>query len=234
MPDLADVYRDKSPSLATKATLAALHLMIVAVVWWLLLGGGLGSVDGWLGRGERQSATDFRLGLLAAAAALYFLRTVATLFVFMKRRMPWSEVATIAVWVGIIDLTFAYFGGRASAPVGRWEAIGVLLLLAGSAINTGSEWQRNRWKQRPENAGRVYTGGLFRFARHINYFGDEVLFTGWVLLTATPALLIVPVLMACGFIFLNIPAQNRYLEDRYGDEYRVYARRVKRFVPYVY
>ena len=60
------------------------------------------------------------------------------------------------------------------------------------------------------------------------------MFTGWVLMTGQLGLLIIPVVMALLFIFGNIPALDRYLEDRYGDEYRVYARTVKRFIPYVY
>jgi protein-S-isoprenylcysteine O-methyltransferase Ste14 len=52
--------------------------------------------------------------------------------------------------------------------------------------------------------------------------------------TTLVGLLIIPILMASGFILLNIPAQDRYLEERYGDEYHAYARTVKRFIPYIY
>jgi protein-S-isoprenylcysteine O-methyltransferase Ste14 len=77
-------------------------------------------------------------------------------------------------------------------------------------------------------------GGLFHYARHVNYFGDEVLFTSYVLMTGRAGLLVIPVLMAFGFVFANIPAQDLYLEERYGDEYRAYARTLKRFIPYIY
>lgn len=233
MTDLSAIYRDKSPSPGSKATLAALHLAIIVVVAWLLCGGGIGVVDGWLGR-PLQLASGVRRAALVAAAVLYFLRTLATLFVFMRRRMPWSEVATIAIWIGAIDLAFAYVGGRNEAPFGAMGAAGAALVLVGSTINSGSEWQRHRWKLRPENAGHLFTGGLFRLARHINYFGDEVLFTGWALLTGRPAALVVPLIMAGGFLLANIPAQDRYLAERYGDEYQAYAWRVKQFIPYVY
>jgi hypothetical protein len=62
----------------------------------------------------------------------------------------------------------------------------------GSALNTGAERQRYRWKRRPENAGHLYTGGLFAYARHINYFGDQVLFTGWALITGRLWLFLIP------------------------------------------
>jgi len=147
--------------------------------------------------------------------------------------MPWVEVVTISLWILLLDVLFAYLGGRNETPFGTVDIFGIVLLIAGSVINTGSEWQRHLWKQQPENEGHVYTGGLFRYARHINYFGDEVLFTGWVLLTGQTALLVIPILMALGFFFGNIPALDRYLAERYGDEYRVYARTVKSFIPYV-
>jgi protein-S-isoprenylcysteine O-methyltransferase Ste14 len=53
-------------------------------------------------------------------------------------------------------------------------------------------------------------------------------------MTDQAGLLFIPVVMVLGFVFANIPALDRYLENRYGDEYRAYAQRVKRFVPYVY
>jgi protein-S-isoprenylcysteine O-methyltransferase Ste14 len=37
--------------------------------------------------------------------------------------------------------------------------------------------------------------------------------------------------MALGFLFVNIPALDRDLAERYGRDYQAYARRVKRFVP---
>jgi steroid 5-alpha reductase family enzyme len=233
MKDLTAMYRDKSPSLRTKAALVCIHLLIVAVSIWLLLGCGIAMLDNFFSR-PHHLASSLRRGVLAAAAVIYFLRQLVTMFVFLKRRMSWFEVAMIAPWIMVIDVLFAYFGGRNDAPFGLMGVTGVVLLLAGSAINTGSELQRHLWKRQHVNAGHLYTGGLFRYARHINYFGDEVLFTGWALVTGRAGLLLVPVIMAFGFIFANIPALDRYLEERYGDEYRAYAQKVKGFIPYLY
>lgn len=36
------------------------------------------------------------------------------------------------------------------------------------------------------------------------------------------------------FIWYHIPGLDKYLEDRYGDEFREYAARTKRFVPLVW
>lgn len=231
--DLTSIYRDKSSSLRSKATLAGIHFGIVLVVLWMLFGDGIATVDGIVGI-KHHGGLVFRRAALATAAGLYFLRTLATLFIFLKRRVPWTEMATIVVWVGAIDFLFAYFGGRNEAPVGLWEVVGGCLVAIGSVINTGSEWQRHVWKQRPENEGHLFTGGLFQYSRHINYFGDLVLFSGWALMTGRPALLVVPALMVCGFVFVNVPAQDRYLAERYGEEYESYGDRTARLIPYVY
>lgn len=231
--DLTDQYRDKSPSLPSKATLSLVHAGIVLLVVWFVFGRGIATVDRMVGI-EHRVAPTVRRAALAAAAVLYYLRTLATLFVFSKRRMPWSEAVTIALWIGLIDSLTAYFGGRNTAGVGAGDAVGACLVVVGSWINTGSEWQRHAWKGHPENAGHLLTTGWWSVARHVNYFGDVVLFTGWALLTGHSAFLIVPAVMVCLFSFVNVPAQDRYLDERYGEEYQAYARSTARLIPHIY
>lgn len=233
MPDPSDLYRDKTPSPWTKAAFAAVHLAMLGVVLWLLLGDGSARVDAWLGR-TPSIAPSLRRALLAGAAALYFARMLGTTFVFLRRRLPASEVAIVGSWIGVFDLAFAYFGGRQMTALGATDAIAALLILAGSAINSGSEWQRHAWKRQSRNRSHLMTTGLFRLSRHANYFGDVVLFTGWAMLTQVPWLYAIPLVMLLGFVFLHVPAQDRYLEDRYGDEYRDYAKRTAKLIPFLY
>ena len=220
--DQSAIYRDKSPSIKSKATLAAIHFLIVLAVLWILFGV------------QHQGSSGLRRSLLAAVAILYFTRVLGTLFVFIKRKVGWSEVATIAVWVGFIDILIAHFGAMSDVKVGVWTLVGGLMVLTGSAVNTGSEWQRMVWKRRPENKGHLYTGGMWGLSRHVNYFGDIVLFTGWVLMSGQPALLIIPVVMFGGFAFGNIPAQDRYLLERYGEEYKLYEKSTARLIPFIF
>jgi steroid 5-alpha reductase family enzyme len=233
VPDLAEMYRQKSPSTLPKLVLAVLHGGTVVAVAWLLFGGGLAHLAGWLGMTPRL-ASPLRRGLLLGAAGVYFLRTLATTFVFLKRRMGWAEISTIAVWIGVLHLVFAFLGGRQSAAVGLVEIGAVLLYLSGSYLNSGSEWQRHLWKQQPEHQGQLYVQGLFRYAMHINYFGDVVLFAGWALLTGYLLLLVVPLLMLFGFVFVNIPALDHYLGERYGESFKTYAAQTRKLIPFLY
>jgi steroid 5-alpha reductase family enzyme len=227
------MYRHKSPSTLPKSVLALIHLGVVLAAAWLLFGSGIGRVSAWLGLAAHLGP-PVRRAFLLGASAVYFLRTLLTTFVFLKRRMGWAEVGAIAAQVAVFQLLAAFLGGRRTEPVGIGDGVGLLLYLAGSSLNTGSEYQRHVWKRQPQHQGKLYTQGLFRYAVHINYFGDLVLFTGWVLLTRCWVLLAVPALMLLGFVFLNVPALDRYLAERYGEEFQAYAARTKKLIPFVY
>ena len=107
------------------------------------------------------------------------------------------------------------------------------LYLVGSSFNTGSELHRHLWKKHPENRGRIFTRGLFRFTRHPNYLGDLILFLGWVLMAGNLWLLIIPALMYCGFAFLNAPALDRYLAEHYGEQYTRWAADTPALIPFI-
>ena len=52
------------------------------------------------------------------------------------------------------------------------DYLGLGLFALGSALETVSELQRKAFKAKESNKGKVYTGGLFSLARHINYTGE--------------------------------------------------------------
>jgi protein-S-isoprenylcysteine O-methyltransferase Ste14 len=88
--------------------------------------------------------------------------------------------------------------------------------------------------KKDENKGHLYTAGLFKHARHINYLGDTILFTGLALVSHKAILLIIPVSMALVFTLILIPLKEYYLKKKYGKEFNEYASRTKRFIPMVY
>jgi protein-S-isoprenylcysteine O-methyltransferase Ste14 len=213
--------------------LALLLLGEVIAVAWLLLGGGITSVSEALGL-TPDVGSPVRRGLLLGAAAVYFFRVLATLFVFVKRRVGWAEVATLAVWIGLLQFLFAFFGGRQTAALGVAEYAGVLLYVVGSFLNSGSEYQRDVWKRVPQHKGKLYSAGLFRYAVHINFFGDVVLFTGWALLTGCWPLFVLPTIILLSFVFMHIPTLDRYLAEHYGDDFRAYSARTAKLIPFLY
>ena len=90
------------------------------------------------------------------------------------------------------------------------------------------------WKKDPANKGKLYTRGLFKYAMHINYFGDVLLFSGWALLTTQPWTLLLPLCMALSFIYFHIPGLDQYLATRYGQAFQDYTKRTKKLIPGIY
>lgn len=224
MAEAGGVDRTHANSHTEKVTFAVLHAGALAVAGWIAFGWAL--PDGP------------RAKLLFAVAALYFARHMVTLFVLLKRRVGYDEALGLAGFMLLFEAGFVLLGGgilRAEAiPFGWLDAVALGLVLSGSVLNTGSELQRWAWKRNPANRGHCHTEGMFAWSQHINYFGDTVLFTGWALLTASLWALLLPLLIGLSFVFYHIPALDAYLADRYGDEFRAYAARTARFVPFLY
>jgi steroid 5-alpha reductase family enzyme len=108
------------------------------------------------------------------------------------------------------------------------------LFLIGSWANTYAEFDRNRWRARPENRGHLYTGGLFRYTRHRNYLGDLLSFSGLCLFAGRWLTGIIPALMLLGFVFVNIPMLDAHLRAHHGEDFESYARRTSKLIPFLY
>ena len=234
---IAGVDRSHGSTHLQKVVFCGLHLISVVLCLWLVFGGGVTTVGEWFGK--TWTVTEpVRAGLVVGAAALYWGRHAITLFYLLVRRVTWSEgfglvSAMLPMEMGLCLLAAGLLRTQA-APWGVVDGLAIVLVLSGSFLNTGSEVQRKWWKNDPANKGHCYTGGLFRYSMHINYFGDCLMFTGWCLLTAWWWSLVLPFLMTALFVFYHIPGLDRYLEERYGEEFRVYAGRTKKLIPFIY
>jgi len=148
--------------------------------------------------------------------------------------MYWIEAIIIANIMPWIFPYIAYTSGQYRKPAGLIEVIGILLFVIGSYLNSSSEYLRYSWKQKDENTGRIYTGGLFKYATNINYFGDIVLFIGLAFIAHQVQLLIIPASMGFIFILILIPLKENYLKQKYGEEFVKYAAKTKKLIPLIY
>ncbi len=64
-------------------------------------------------------------------------------------------------------------------------ALGVAVWIAGILFETIADAQLKRFKADPANKGRVMDGGLWRYSRHPNYFGEAVTWWGAWLVALT-------------------------------------------------
>ena len=73
--------------------------------------------------------------------------------------------------------------GRASQRPLNWvDALGAAVWLAGFFFEAAGDWQLARFKADPSNKGRLFTGGVWRYTRHPNYFGDAAVWWGHYLI----------------------------------------------------
>jgi steroid 5-alpha reductase family enzyme len=219
-------------SLGPKLFFTGIMTAIVVASGYLMFADA-GKMSDWLRDYTIQGDFARRIAVFSCLV-IYFLRLMVTTFVFLKRRMKWVETITVSSLMTIALYCFARVGGSASQPFGSIEVIGLLLYIIGSYLNTRSEQTRYLFKQNIENKGRLYTEGLFKYSMHINYFGDIVLFTGLSIVCGSVTLLVIPLFMTLNFIFFIIPQLDKYLDGKYGDDFKQYARRTRKLVPWIY
>lgn len=83
---------------------------------------------------------------------------------------------------------------------------------------------------RPERAETLVVKGFFRYSRNPMYLGMLLILVGWAIWLGQP----LNVLLLAAFVMiintLQIAPEERALEQRFGDEYRAYCSRVRRWV----
>lgn len=200
--------------------------MLLFTYWFLFLDGNAAF---YLPEGNAE-----RNVLLFAFCLFTFIRMSFMVIYLLKRGITWGETWGVLVAFGAYYIGFPMLGGIQDKPLDGFDAIAIVLLVLGSVINSLSEWLRDRWKQDERNKGKLYTGGLFKYAIHINYFGDVLWVSGFALLTRNIWSGIMPVLLAAMFIFQNIPMHDRYLREKYGEAFIAYEKKTKKFIPFIY
>ena len=231
------INRSHSPSIKQKFIFSFLHFIILFFSAWLIYFDGLALIGALLSI-DVNLADPSRANIMFMCVVLYWIRQTFTLFYLLSRRVEWSEVFGLVSIFMVFEIGFILLGGgifrKESIALNFLDVFALFFLLSGSFLNTFSELQRKWWKNNPENSGHCYTGGLFRYSMHINYFGDTILFTGWVLFSQNVFALGLPVIMAISFMFFHIPNLDKYLLERYGDEFKKYSLKTKRFIPFIY
>jgi hypothetical protein len=81
--------------------------------------------------------------------------------------------ASNALKVSVFEIFFSSTNSILSLTKSPSNSVTTTLLLLGYAfgwyVEIAAETERKKFKDNPQNKGKLYTNGLFRFARHINY-----------------------------------------------------------------
>ena len=118
-----------------------------------------------------------------------------------------------------------------------WDVAGAILWMIGFLFEAVGDYQMARFKADPGNQGKLYSGGLWKFTRHPNYFGDFLVWWGLTLLAfagGAPWWIIVSPL-TISFLLIRVSGVSlleKSLKHR-TPGYEVYMRNTSAFFPWL-
>ncbi|KAK3701896.1 hypothetical protein LTR37_015207 [Vermiconidia calcicola] len=114
--------------------------------------------------------------------------------------------------------------------------LGLSLYLLGLTLEWVSEIQRSNFKADPKNAGKPFSGGLFGYARNINYGGYALWRMGYSLCCGGLVWASVVGMWLVGdFVARAIPDMDAYCAQRYGKQWDEVRRKVPyKLLPWIY
>lgn len=110
---------------------------------------------------------------------------------------------------------------------------GIALIGTGLILGfwTRSLFLKNRTTLSPfKTPAFLVTSGPFRVSRNPAYLGMAVILLGLALILGTAVPFAMPILFILIIEMFFIPAEERMLEDRFGEQYRIYRAAVRRWL----
>jgi len=192
---------------------------------------------------DRLQLSPYRLILLSMAAGSA-LKQNYWIAAISNEEMPAGSAVMVSafntIFNGLNSLFFITDVTSASANGEHFPQtpllVGAALYVTGLLAETVSEQQRKSFKSKSQNKGKVYQGGLFGLARHINYAGYIMWRTGYALAAGGWSwAAFQAVFFAYDFTQRGIPVLQHYCEERYGEQYEEYKRSTPyKLLPYIY
>lgn len=143
---------------------------------------------------------------------------------------PLALVLVVAVGMAVVArvVPVALVLPAREAIAGAMAVAGVLVALAGVIA-----FRRHRTTLNPMNPGKsssLVANGIYRFTRNPMYLGMLLVLGGWgVFLANAVAVLWLPAFVSY-MNWFQIRPEERALTERFGDEYLVYRRSVRRWL----
>lgn len=183
---------------------------------------------------------DTRAVIVSAMVAVWAMRLGSFLFARIRRDGSDGRFDTIrgdflrflmtwmlqGLWVFItLAAALGIITSDAREDIGVFAIVGIIVWLAGFAIEVVADSQKSAFRADASNDGRFITTGLWAWSRHPNYFGEITLWVG-IAIMAIPvlsgwrfAVLISPI-----FVFMlltrvsGVPLLEHRAKKRWGDE----------------
>jgi len=154
----------------------------------------------------------------------------------MSERRPMLPTTYLVIAVGVMfGLYFLLPGARVVSPPysylgGLFIVLGVILNIAASNALTRAQTAVKPLDERRKESSQLLEGGFFRLSRNPIYLGMVLFLVGVAGMLGT----VTPVVVIPAFAWLIqrrfVVAEEATLEQRFGDAYRDYKRRVRRWL----
>ena len=153
-------------------------------------------------------------------------------------KMPWSIILFGMIFNAanaFMQGTWIFFLSPDTLYTAAWLAtpqfvIGVVIFLAGFAINLHSDHIIRNLRKPGDTAFHIPRGGMFKFVTSANYLGEVTEWVGWAIMTFSWAGLVFAV-----WTFANLAPRadthRRWYVKKFGDEY---PKDRMRMIPFIY
>ena len=168
-------------------------------------------------------------------------------FRYLNLRNKWKKRAALKSYVyiyllqSVLMLVVAfplivvnYHYGNLGEDLTYLDNIGIAIWSFGFVFEALSDFQLTRFKKNSKNKGKLMTGGLWKYSRHPNYFGEVVMWWGiFIIAVASPKgfyTLISPLLITNMILFYSgIPLLEKKHKNHI--DFQKYAKNTPIFIP---
>lgn len=144
----------------------------------------------------------------------------------------------VTAWILMLPVSIALYRG---GEVSILTVLGVVIWIVGLSIEAIADYQKFTFKSDMKNEGKWIQEGLWKYARHPNYFGEILVWAGiyvacFIALSSIERLigLASPVLITLVLLFVSgVPLLEKSADKRWGNlkEYQGYKRRTRLLIP---
>jgi steroid 5-alpha reductase family enzyme len=175
---------------------------------------------------------------VVAMAAGCAVKQIINMGYIFEAQVTFSGIMVICIFNTVSNslVSFSSLVYGPSNELGSLQYVGISLFSVGILTELISELQRKSFKDNPQNKGKLYTGGLFSLARHINYGGYTLWRTGLALTSGNYWLAALQFVWEIwDFTRRVIPDLTDYCSKRYGEDWKKYEHDVpSTLLPYIW
>ena len=142
---------------------------------------------------------------------------------------------TIMVFLACMSMLQVFQGPGLSLNL--WFIVGLITMILAVGVAYIADEQMKKFRNNPENKGKLMRGGLWKFSRHPNYLGEILTWWGLFFFSLSTGydqwwMIVGPLTVTLMFVVISIPMlEKRELKRR--PEYKDYKKEVPVLIPFI-